>query len=113
MKVGGQVTFRLSSAATCASPSSASSPACAAAPAASRRRGRAPSAAESCTRYGTVRGAFVYTAKTGRNGFLFSGRLAGRSLAAGSYRLLAVATDGAKRRSAVARASFRIVRPAR
>ncbi len=74
-----------------------------AAPAASNRGQPA------CTRVVAVRGAFTRSRPAGPDRFTFTGRLAGRALPAGSYRLLATPTaDG--RSGAPARAPFRIVR---
>jgi hypothetical protein len=42
-----------------------------------------------CTRYVSIAGAFTHTARAGANGFYFTGRVGGRTLAPGSYRLLA------------------------
>jgi hypothetical protein len=52
-----------------------------------RNRSKTP-----CTRYVAVGGAFTQTARAGLNSFNFTGRVNGRSLARGSYRL--VATPG-------------------
>lgn len=45
-----------------------------------------------CMRYVTVRGGFSQTARPGANSFYFMGRLNGRRLKPGRYRLLATAT---------------------
>jgi hypothetical protein len=56
-----------------------------------------------------ARGGFTRSRPAGPDRFTFSGRLAGRALAAGSYRLLATPpADG--RSGAPARAPLRIVR---
>lgn len=47
-----------------------------------------------CTRY-TARGSFAHSDRAGANSFDFSGRLGGRPLAAGSYRLAASPQTGA------------------
>ena len=69
------------------------------------RRNRAK---KRCRRWKSVRGSFSVRAKQGRNTFTFRGRMGGKALSAGSYRLAGRATDGAKNRSSVRRASFRI-----
>lgn len=61
-----------------------------------------------CTRYSTV-GAFTHKDKAGANSFKFTGRVRGRALAAGAYRLSAVPGTGAARGRAVT-AAFTIVR---
>lgn len=71
---------------------------------------RANRRAKACTRYTLMRGGFTHRGKAGRNRFRFSGRLAGRKLRAGRYRLRAVATDAAGNKSLSRRARFRIVR---
>jgi hypothetical protein len=63
-----------------------------------------------CTRYVRLRGSFSHRGQAGRNSFKFTGRLAGRKLRPGSYRLVAVARDAAGNASAAKRVSFRIVR---
>jgi hypothetical protein len=69
---------------------------------ANRRRPR-------CTRYVSVRGSFVHRGKAGRNSFKFTGRLAGRKLSPGRYRLVGIAKDAAGNVSTPERTSFRIV----
>ena len=63
-----------------------------------------------CIRYAAVRGSFARSGHAGANSFHFTGRLRGRKLTPGRYRLLAtpLAADGATGKSA--RASFRIKR---
>jgi Divergent InlB B-repeat domain len=63
-----------------------------------------------CIRWVRMRGSFSRAALAGANALRFTGRLAGRRLATGLYRLVADATDAAGNRSVVRRASFRIVR---
>jgi thermitase len=64
-----------------------------------------------CNRYVEV-GRFVNQDRTGRNSFHFSGRIAGRKLVPGRYRLQAIPTFGG--RAGVGRAAmFRIVREPR
>jgi virginiamycin B lyase len=62
-----------------------------------------------CTRYVVARGSFKHAGKAGSNSFRFSGRVGGRRLSPGRYRLVAVATIGT-RKSKVRRANFKIVR---
>jgi hypothetical protein len=64
---------------------------------------------ERCTRWIAVAGSFSFAGKAGTNAFTFRGRIGGRSLAPGNYRLNGKATDGAGNASPVKRASFRIV----
>jgi hypothetical protein len=71
------------------------------------RRNRA---ARRCTRYSTVRGSFTHAGNAGLNRFRFTGRLRGRKLRVGAYRLALVATDAAGNRSPARYATFRIVR---
>jgi hypothetical protein len=68
----------------------------------------------SCTRYLALRGSFRDPvrgfAAAGSAGFKFTGRLSGRPLAPGSYRLVAVALGALGPRSSATRCAFRIVR---
>jgi DNA-binding beta-propeller fold protein YncE len=66
--------------------------------------------ARRCTRFRTLRGGFTHLGATGPNNFRFTGRLRGRRLRLGRYRLRAVATDPAGNRSRPQRSRFRIVR---
>jgi hypothetical protein len=66
--------------------------------------GRAPGR-KRCTRFVPVRGSFTVAGAAGANRALFSGRIGGRALAPGAYRLLARPTSGA-----VAAVAFTIVR---
>jgi DNA-binding beta-propeller fold protein YncE len=66
--------------------------------------------AKRCTRYVTQRGGFAHQGAAGKNSFTFRGRLRGRKLAPGKYRLRAVAADSAANKSLAERSSFRIVR---
>jgi hypothetical protein len=68
-----------------------------------RRRAR-------CKRYASVKGSASRAATAGANSVRFSGRLAGRRLRPGRYRIVARATDTSGAHSAVRRAAFRIVR---
>ena len=63
-----------------------------------------------CTRYVKLRRRFSRRAVAGPNEFGFAGRLGGRALSPGRYRLVAVATDAAGNRSRTHRAGFRIAR---
>jgi hypothetical protein len=58
----------------------------------------------------TLSGSFTHRGTTGKNRFRFSGRLRGRKLPPGRYRLRAVATDPAGNKSSTKRRAFRIVR---
>ena len=73
-------------------------------PTRSNRRGKR------CTRYVLQRGSFAHGGKAGQNKLRFRGRLRGRKLKAGRYRLRALALDAAGNRSRRKRARFRIVR---
>jgi hypothetical protein len=55
-----------------------------------------------------VKGGFTHAGAAGTNTFRFMGRLRGRALRRGKYRLVAVATDAAGNRSAALRRPFRI-----
>jgi hypothetical protein len=59
--------------------------------------------------YRRVRGSFSDRGGAGANRVRFSGRLGGRALRRGSYRLVAVATDPAGNHSTVKYARFAIV----
>ena len=56
------------------------------------------------------RGSFTKASKKGTNRMRFKGRLKGRKLAAGRYRLRVVAIDAAGNRSKAKLVTFRIVR---
>lgn len=62
-----------------------------------------------CTRYAKLRGSFGDEGGLGLSSVRFRGRLNGRSLAPGPYRLVAIATDLAGNSSKPATRSFRIV----
>jgi hypothetical protein len=64
-----------------------------------------------CTRWQAVSGSFSFAASAGPNAFVFRGRIGGRTLGRGDYRLSGRATDNARNTSAVARAGFHIVAP--
>jgi hypothetical protein len=61
-------------------------------------------------RYISQRGRLSVNLPRGRGGLRFRGRLGGRRLRPGRYRMVAVAVDGAANRSAPRRAGFRILR---
>jgi hypothetical protein len=61
-----------------------------------------------CIRHVTV-GGFTHTGRAGANSFRFTGRVGGRKLAPGTYRLVAVPTDAARNRGAAVRRTFRII----
>jgi hypothetical protein len=63
-----------------------------------------------CTRYVVLGGRFTHAGRQGVNRLRFSGRIAGRRLSAGRYRLRARATDPAGNTSALKRSRFRIAR---
>jgi streptogramin lyase len=65
--------------------------------------------ARKCTRYVVMKGSFKHAGKAGANRFRFSGRIGRKSLRAGKYRLVAVASVGT-RKSKLRRANFKIVR---
>lgn len=73
-----------------------------------RRRRRAPR----CRRHVALRGGFARPGNAGVNAFRYSGRLRGRRLASGRYRLTALATDAAGNSSSRVAAPFRILRGA-
>ena len=73
-------------------------------PTRSNRRGKR------CVRYVALRGSFTHRGETGQNEFILRGRLRGRSLRPGRYRLRAVAKDPAGNLSPIRRKRFRIVR---
>ncbi|HEY0279980.1 MAG TPA: hypothetical protein VGC32_17075 [Solirubrobacterales bacterium] len=65
-----------------------------------------------CTRYVTVKGSLERTAKVGGfDRFRFTGRLSGRSLTRGSYRLALLAADAAGNEAAPVVAAFHVLRP--
>jgi hypothetical protein len=63
-----------------------------------------------CTRFVAVRGSFKAKGVAGANRARFRGRIGGRKLRPGRYRLVAVARDAAGNASVPARTPFRIVR---
>jgi hypothetical protein len=62
-----------------------------------------------CTRTVTLKGSFSRTGVAGKNSFHFTGRLNGRKLKPGRYRLVATPTAGGKKGKSIS-TSFRIVR---
>jgi len=65
---------------------------------------------KACTRWKSVRGSFTVAGKAGTNSFTFRGRIGGKALRPGRYRLSGIATDSAKNASAPKRKRFRIVK---
>jgi len=63
-----------------------------------------------CTRYRPLRGSFTRAGSRGKNKLTFSGRLNGKALKAGNYRLVATATDAARNVSKSKRVNFKIVK---
>jgi CSLREA domain-containing protein len=77
------------------------------------RRTRANRRARRCTRWVNVRSAFSRTSVAGLNSFRFDGRVGGRRLARGPYRLAARALNAAGRLGPQRTARFRILPPRR
>jgi hypothetical protein len=105
---GTTVRFRLSEAATVRLRAER--------PRSGRRRGgkcvaprRARPTAKRCTRFVAVKGRATATGKAGANRLRFRGRLGGRRLAPGRYRLVVTAIDPAGNRSRAKRAGFTVV----
>lgn len=63
-----------------------------------------------CTRWVKVRGSFTHSGKPGKNTFTFRGRVGGKTLKPGSYRLTSQASDTARNKSPLKRKQFRIVK---
>jgi hypothetical protein len=63
-----------------------------------------------CTRWKLLKGAFADLGASGPNSFRFTGRLDGKALAAGRYRLLGLPSDAAGNVGQVTRAGFDVVR---
>jgi uncharacterized protein YkwD len=78
--------------------------------AAGRCAARAPSnrGAPPCTRYTTLRGTLTDDGAQGANTFEFRGRLRGRRLAPGRYRLRVAAADDAGNHAPLQRVAFRV-----
>jgi hypothetical protein len=62
-----------------------------------------------CTRWAPVRGSFGVPGTAGENAFTFRGRVGGKSLKPGGYRLTGQATDSAGNASSLRRRGFKIV----
>jgi hypothetical protein len=71
---------------------------------------RANRTAPRCSHFVALAGSFPHTGHAGANSFRFTGRMGGRKLTPGSYRLVAQARDAAGNRSQVARKAFRVIR---
>jgi hypothetical protein len=69
-----------------------------------------PRHAKPCTRYVAMRAGFAQDGVAGLNSLRFMGRLGGKSLPRGKYRLVASARDAAGNTSTRVRRPFRIVR---
>jgi hypothetical protein len=65
---------------------------------------------KACVRWVQVKGSFTVAGKAGKNSFKFRGRIGGKRLKPGSYRLNGRSTDRAKNKSAIKRRAFKIVR---
>ncbi len=63
-----------------------------------------------CTLWRNVRGSFTVSGKAGKNTFRFRGRIRGKPLKPGSYRLNSQATDKARNKSPFKRKQFKIVK---
>ncbi len=63
-----------------------------------------------CKRYVAVAGSFTHSGKNGANSFKFTGRLGGRKLAPGTYRLTGTPTDAAGNRGKAITVRFKVVR---
>jgi hypothetical protein len=61
-----------------------------------------------CSRYVGVKGSFTHTGKVGANAFGFTGRLRGKKLKPGRYRLVANPRDAAGNTGPAVRARFRV-----
>ena len=75
-----------------------------------RRRTRTNSSRARCKRWTAMKGSFKVVGRTGVNRIVLRGRIGGRTLAPGSYRLNSRATDSADNTSATKRKTFRIVK---
>jgi uncharacterized repeat protein (TIGR01451 family)/CSLREA domain-containing protein len=71
---------------------------------------RKNAAKRKCKRTVTLPGSFKHAGKAGLNSFRFTGRIGGRKLKPGKYRLVGVAKDAAGNKSKAVSAAFRIVR---
>lgn len=108
-KIGTRVSYTLSEASTTtfkgerAVPGVKSGHSCVK-PSARTRRGKR------CTRFVAVSGDFTHSDSTGANNFRFTGRIGGRALKAGNYRLDATPKDAAGNVGPTMRSQFHIVR---
>jgi hypothetical protein len=75
--------------------------------AARRRKAAAP---RRCLTFKAMNGAQTKAGKAGANGFRFNGKVAGRALKPGAYRLALTPTDAAGARGATVRAAFTVAR---
>ena len=71
---------------------------------------RANAKKRKCTRYVKVAGSFTVTGKAGKNSFTFRGRVGGKALTPGKYRLNGKATDSARNASVIRQKAFTIVK---
>jgi hypothetical protein len=74
------------------------------------KKTRANASRRRCLRFVRMIGSFKTTGGSGRNGFRFTGRLNGRKLAVGSYKLVGKAKDPAGNSSKTTKRNFRIVK---
>jgi hypothetical protein len=74
------------------------------------RKTRRNASKRRCLRFVRLIGSFKTTGGAGQNGLRFSGRLNGRKLAVGSYKLVGVAKDPAGNKSTTRKRNFRIVK---
>jgi hypothetical protein len=72
-------------------------------------KGRVKAGGHRCTRYVPLKGALQHEGAQGLNTFRFMGRLGGRTLRPGRYRLTATAEDQARNTSKPRRQPFRVV----
>lgn len=72
--------------------------------------GKAPRRARACTRFVAVKGSLTRTGNAGPNAFRFTGRLSGRALRAGRYRLIATPAAAGGTQAIAVSARFRISR---
>jgi hypothetical protein len=74
------------------------------------KRTRGNASQRRCLRFVRLVGSFKTTGGLGQNGFRFSGRLKGKKLALGSYKLVGTAKDPAGNKSKTRKRNFRIVK---
>ena len=65
--------------------------------------------AKRCTRWAAMKGSFTHAGKAGKNKFRFTGRVNGKKLGRGSYRLLGVPRDPAGNVGKTVKARFEVV----